>query len=1123
MNKLILFIFFIFSFSKLQSQNVIQLFEKGMNAFENGDTATAIIIINDALVLSETNPIEDLDLAVIYYNLGSLYEAVGQLANSEPFYLRASQIYVTKLGKENEFSIVLKYLLGRLYKNLGRFDKSLPYYDDIYSICKIQWQNKAMYGSFLLEYGQVLQEMNEFVKAKIVFEEAVQLYESTLKNEKSAYATSLNQLAIVYDYIGSYDLAESLFVKAGKVYSTVFGIESIQYITTLHNLAGHYSRIGKPLEAESIYIKTGISLKELYGTQSEKYANNVNQLGSIYLTLGKYDKAEINLILARDIYEKTVGINNIDYLTTLHNLALLYSDIGESGKAESLYLKVLASTEELVGRSNAHYAATLHNIGVFYHEMDNYDDAKTFITEACKIYLEIYGENNISYLKALSSLGRVNKSLEEYEEAKKCFSKVISIMQKIVDKDNYLYARSLNDMALLLIKTGEYDEAEKLSLESVQIAKELLGTDNIVYAAALYNLGTIYYFNKRLVEGEINIVAAVNIYKEMLDEGHILLHRGYLDLATIYFDSHKFDLSIKYFSDALAAINTNLLQKSLFLSANELSKYSYKANLDLKLLESLQSKLYRSNPEITPLVYNQILFYNYFLLRRSLNFNKYINNTTDSNSINLVNKWQNCLNRINYLKSNSPNEHLDELHWVENEANGVEKELLQFNSGFKDIIDTTQVHWSDIKNLLKDDEAAIEFISFNHYNGRNWTDSILYGALILIPREKNPIYVPLFEEAQLITILKGDSLRTFANLLYTNAQIRNVEHDISYGDSLYQLVWKPLLPYLTNIAQIYYSPSGLLHKITFDAIPFEGNNVLSDKYRLNRLSSTGSLLDLNNEDIILSSIALFGGIQYDIDTNSLKQLAFENKVIQQHQFFIDSSLYVVDSTVRGGSWGYLFGSKKEVLNIQELFNDNKISTNAYIDKFATEEAVKKLNQLNSPTVLHFSTHGFFYPDPQVKKDDLDKRMRSSESEFKFSDNPLIRSGLILAGANYVWKGNKPLNGVDDGILTAYEVSNLYLPNTKLVIMSACETGLGEIDGNEGVYGLQRAFKIAGADYIIMTLWKVLDNETCEFMTLFYENLLQIKSIQKAFKLTQDFMKNKYRDEPYKWAAFVLIY
>jgi len=186
---------------------------------------------------------------------------------------------------------------------------------------------------------------------------------------------------------------------------------------------------------------------------------------------------------------------------------------------------------------------------------------------------------------------------------------------------------------------------------------------------------------------------------------------------------------------------------------------------------------------------------------------------------------------------------------------------------------------------------------------------------------------------------------------------------------------------------------------------------------------------------------------------------------------------------------------------------------------ASEENIKALHG-NSPDILHIATHGFFFEDYK-KKEQTGFNLENGNQYLRAHD-PLLRSGIILAGANTNWTGNnEPIHG-EDGILTAMEISNLDFSKTKIVVLSACETGLGDIDGSEGVYGLQRAFKMAGVQIIIMTLWQVPDLETAEFMKLFYNNWIRSGKVKEAFNLAQRSMKRKYSKEPHKWAAFVLF-
>ena len=180
--------------------------------------------------------------------------------------------------------------------------------------------------------------------------------------------------------------------------------------------------------------------------------------------------------------------------------------------------------------------------------------------------------------------------------------------------------------------------------------------------------------------------------------------------------------------------------------------------------------------------------------------------------------------------------------------------------------------------------------------------------------------------------------------------------------------------------------------------------------------------------------------------------------------------------------------------------------------------------VNKSSVLHIATHGYFFPDIVRKKDDgLQLTDDKKQTAFRVSENPLLRSGLIFAGANPSWTNPGYVStAIDDGILTAYEISNMDLSKVKLVVLSACETGLGDIKGSEGVFGLQRSFKLAGVNNIIMSLWKVPDEKTRELMQRFYQFCFSGKSISEAFNSAQNVMRNKYPDSPYYWAGFTLL-
>jgi len=289
------------------------------------------------------------------------------------------------------------------------------------------------------------------------------------------------------------------------------------------------------------------------------------------------------------------------------------------------------------------------------------------------------------------------------------------------------------------------------------------------------------------------------------------------------------------------------------------------------------------------------------------------------------------------------------------------------------------------------------------------------------------------------------------------------------------------------------------------------------------VSSTREIVNNHENDFQLNSSStavLFGGIDYDISTATMERV---NKAASKVDAVSPGSTNPIPPLTRGiirgdtltiNAWPALSGTKEEVDNIRTLLNINHISAFLFSDSSGVEDAFKRLQGDNSPDIIHISTHGFFYPKPgeDKVKNEMSERLGKANS-FIASQNPLMRSGLIFAGANNKWKNDtlKFPAGVDDGILTSYEVSGMNLSNTKLAVLSACQTGLGDIKGSEGVYGLRRAFKMAGVKYIMVSLWEVPDDPTTDFMVTFYNNWLEHKDIETAFTITQSKMKTKYND------------
>jgi CHAT domain-containing protein len=229
------------------------------------------------------------------------------------------------------------------------------------------------------------------------------------------------------------------------------------------------------------------------------------------------------------------------------------------------------------------------------------------------------------------------------------------------------------------------------------------------------------------------------------------------------------------------------------------------------------------------------------------------------------------------------------------------------------------------------------------------------------------------------------------------------------------------------------------------------------------------------------------------------------------------------SASASGKLNYLEGTKTEVEQINQQVTEATWQTKLIENNEAIEENITKLEGKEAKGILHLATHGYAFPEYDFKDTSISKN--SLRYSYRYSTNPMVRSGLILAGGNWAWTGSDTLSKLgaeQNGILTALEVSQLNLKKTKLVVLSACETGLGKIEGSEGTFGLKRGFKLAGVEQMIVSLWSVPDKETMELMTLFYSDLTETLNPVTSFEKAQKEMRNRYPTDPEKWAGFVLV-
>ena len=395
--------------------------------------------------------------------------------------------------------------------------------------------------------------------------------------------------------------------------------------------------------------------------------------------------------------------------------------------------------------------------------------------------------------------------------------------------------------------------------------------------------------------------------------------------------------------------------------------------------------------------------------------------------------------------------------------------------------------WEAVRDQLGPEEAALEVTMFPVEEGSDTITRLQYVAYLLRDTSTAPVLIPLFAEAELPKMQQTKAL---------------------YGNGadklLYNRLGVPLLAQLDGVQTLYYAPGGIMHRINVGAVPTrsDGQLTLSDHLQVRLMTSTGQLTKTRSAGVqpFGQDAVILGNIDYGPPITPT-----------------DESVEPINPLRRSyaaAGWPTLSFTGKEAKAVREQLDAVGWNTRLLTRATASEAAVKSLSAA-APRVLHIATHGYFFPPMQG----------SDDTDFSKADHPLLRSGLILADGNRGWLDIEQPAGAEDGILTALEVSQLDLRNTELVVLSACDTGRGDIEGSEGVYGLQRAFQIAGAKHVLMSLWKVDDERTYAFMTRFYHEWQAVgHSIPEAYRRTQAAMRQRYARpfNPRAWAGFVLL-
>ena len=1038
----------------------------------------------------------------------------------------------------------LEYIVGKSYFALGNNNKSFEYLTNALNHFPTNMQSKnIVYANILNDLGLVYREIGNYLKALELVEKSFLLKEKNLGennieyaiglfnmalcyhdndkknealeyglkanklfyelNQKSPYVNSLVELARYYHGVNKYEIAIEKGEEASLLTMELFGKNSNEYASCISDLAYYYcdnNNILKAIDLENHALDI-----HYLNQDNEEIAESLGHLGEYYYKLDQYEKAIEYYEKSSNIIMSIKGTNHPDYSSKLLGLLRSHRSNGDYSKAILLAEEYVSAIRNTFGDSSNKYAIALDELASCYNHIGDLKKDSVFRVNALLIKKQNKNEKPREYAITLANTALSLSYNNKIEEALETNQKAIAILKENGFKD-----------FVPIINNVEFKVANRQYKESLKDINEIIRT----IKKNTFSHIQLLYFKAVCLQAIDNLEESIRTINEALGLTENLLgdsHPYYIRLLELQKNNYLAIGNDSLFIHYLQLENTSiryLIEEQLYTFTETDRSTIY--NIVSKFYDDVADYLFITNykKEIKDILFNGVLMTKGLLLELQKSS---ISSLKKIDDVNLDIRLSN-LSTLKHKYNKSIESLNDDVDSLLISIRNIERKILQdYRNHFK--VNNYSFSWKDVQNSLSLNDVAVEFINYPYWELD--TDSIIYGALVIRKDWQEPTFVAL-KKRSIIQYHYNNRKDSVMNISNNSPLAHYLSLPITSNNEneLYQCIWSNLV---TNQLirpgdNIYFSASGILHQIPIESLPIGDGKIMSDVYNMHRLSSTRELVK-GKKEVKYTKATLYGGLNYDM-TDS--ELLAENQIYSKNaseEYFVSRGL--LEDSIRGYKWDNLSNTLQEVDYISDLMKKNQITTQTYKGNKGNEESFKALSG-HEYNIIHLATHGFFYPDEEAKEKDYFKPMLLNDNYRMYNevDMSMWRSGLVMSGGNRAWKGDTIPDTVEDGILKAQEIGDLDLRGADLVVLSACNTGQGEVTG-EGVFGLQRAFKMAGAQTIVMSLTSVDDQTTMAMMNKFYTNLFSGQSKHDAFYNAQRYIRS-IKPDPQYWMGWIML-
>jgi len=862
----------------------------------------------------------------------------------------------------------------------------------------------------------------------------------------------------------------------------------------------------------------------------------MNNLAACQMEIGNYCEAERLLLRGTDILCASDGCDDPAYIGGLINLSEVYRRTDRHRMAISLLERVLAVVEEN-GGDNSTVAFALNNLALLYSDTGQLVDAAATLLKVIDLRRNMPESDAALLAASCNNLAEVLAEGGVHAEAESYFREAIDIKRRTLGEQHASYATSANGLGLLLLQTGKLREAEEWISRAVQVSVDAHGMNHEHVACGLNSLAFIRSAMGDLSEAEVFLGQALEIRRETMGEAHSMYSTGLTNLAAMCVATGHFRRAWELYREAVG-IDDRVVARVLSIGG-ERQRMQFLASIRGKhdAIMSLVCAQQKGERRSVSAAYD-------LSLRRKAMEAEVQAIQRDAILGGRHSESQSRLQQLTSLRrkiaettlagagQENGHKHHQYISQLIQEKERLEAELA---GDIPEIELERNLRAADHRAValaLPEGVVLVEFVRYDLFDFKAVAQRVNYTQWVPPRKWKAPRYLAFVlhagkpEQVSLIDLGEADQIDRliagFRASITGSVQDRSArdlgavrlepprEFDAQNAD-LRRAVFDKLVSALGVCKKLLLAPDGDLARLPFEVLPTEDGRHLIDEYQINYVATGRDVLRFSR---------------------GASHTPAEPLVIADPDFDLAGNEHPAPTSIEASDtrcsrdldrdlrFRRLPGTRAEGERIAAMLNVRPL-----MDWEAVES---RLKTCRSPAIVHLATHGFFLTDqkrdPNTELRELEASVWSEEGDTRRLsrirlENPLMRSGLVFAGANTWLTGEAAPAAAEDGLLTAEDVTGMDLLGTELVVLSACETGLGEVCVGEGVFGLRRAFVLAGTKTLLMSLWKVPDKQTQELMVDFYRRLLAGEGRAESLRNAQLAMKVKYPD-PLYWGAFI---